>query len=189
MSEICPSCGLPNTKHPDKPLCFYCYFRGSVGTMKMVILGILDDGKRKDAKEIAEELNERPYMAKKVKIASVERLLCDYTDQGLLIASKHRPTHKVGRPKKYRRLTIKGKKRLAIYLKRWKMGLPVFLKRKTKHFTMTTDFKERASAIRGKLSKFKEDDMELCKYIMPLHNNIENGDANNFQKIEQVSAE
>ena len=61
--DICPSCGFPkqddtNADMSGLPVCFYCNFRGTIGTVRMLILTELKKtGLKMSAKEVMTMLN------------------------------------------------------------------------------------------------------------------------------------
>ena len=68
-------------------------------------------------------------------------------------------------------ISKKGKKRLKEYNKRWLNGYPVMLRirgkgKTSKKFKLTTEYRERASAIRGRIVK----QYDLYAYLLPLRN-------------------
>ncbi len=153
-SNLCPSCGFIK-EHPEKTLCFFCYWRGNFGTMKMLTLYILDKStKRLTLDEILDELNGMPFIGKVVKANSLKENLRRYKQLGLITGRKRRVLkHYPGRKKLEMKLTMKGKKALKRYWKNWGMGLLVPIKFKGKTKKMTQEFKARASGIRGKIGK------------------------------------
>ena len=65
--EICPSCGHLKQDSTKKdmsgnPVCFYCYYRGMHGTVKMLLLYILNElnGKYITTNELVERMNLHP---------------------------------------------------------------------------------------------------------------------------------
>lgn len=158
----CPACGFPK-EIPDKPLCFYCYFRGSIGTMKMLILDIFYNSPTKlTIPDLMDILNDKEYIGKPVNRALIKKLLTRYTHLKLLSASKERLKHR-GRKKLRRMITKRGKKRLLKYKKNWELGLPVIIRKRFQNFKMTSEYRERASAIRGKIGK----EYDTYAYILP----------------------
>jgi hypothetical protein len=153
-SNVCPSCGFIKD-YPEKTLCFFCYWRGNFGTMKMLTLDILDkSAKRLTKDEILDELNRMPFIGKVVRSNSLKENLRRYKQLGLITGRKTRVVkHYRGRQKLELKLTLKGKKALKRYWKNWSMGLLVPIKFKGKTKKMTQDFKARASGIRGKIGK------------------------------------
>ena len=58
---MCPSCGGPKGDAEGKAVCFPCYHRGTVGTVKMLCLMVLhENGKYMTASEIVEAMNNHP---------------------------------------------------------------------------------------------------------------------------------
>ena len=163
-SNICPSCGFIK-EHPEKTLCFFCYWRGNFGTMKMLTLNVLvKSAKRLTLDEIVDELNRMPFIGKAVKAESLKENLRRYKQLGLITGRKRRVVkHYRGRQKLELKLTLKGKRALKRYWKNWSMGLlvPIIFKGKTKRITQ--DFKARASGIRGKIGKV----YDTFEFILP----------------------
>lgn len=145
----CPSCGFEK-EFPDKPLCKYCYTRGAIGTMKMVIMTIFQEKDKLSAKDVVTEFNKLPFIKYPANIASIKKYLIDYTNWGMLSASKVR-SNKVGRPQILHRITMKGRRRLKYYLKRWQQGGLVLLNRRHRKLKITSGDRERASSIRGRM--------------------------------------
>lgn len=153
MSEInCPSCGLPK-ELPDKPLCHYCYFRGLANSAKMIYLGIMyGDGtniKKFSAEELTAEFNKLSFGD--TKLSTVKKYLVNYKNLRYVSASSIQDGN-IGRPKKVYKISEKGINILKEYLKKWKQGQSLLLKKKHRKFIMTTEYKDRASAIRGKMN-------------------------------------
>ena len=161
--SLCPSCGMVKD-FPDKFLCKYCYTRGYIGTMRMVILGIFDravitknDGsietKKLSAEEVVAEFNKLPFIKREANVGSIKKYLIDWTGYRMLSKSKVRNTKagKVGAPRILHRITVKGKRRLKAYLKKWNAGHLVLLTKHHKKLKLTSQDYERSSAIRGRL--------------------------------------
>jgi hypothetical protein len=163
-SNICPSCGFLK-EHSEKTLCFFCYWRGNFGTMKMLTLDIVDkSAKRLTRDEILNELNRMPFIGKVVKAESLKENLRRYKQLGLITGRKRRVVkHYRGRQKLESKLTLKGKRALKRYWKNWSMGLLVPIKFKGKNKKMTQDFKARASGIRGKIGRVYDN----FKFVLP----------------------
>ena len=156
--NICPACGF-HKELPDKPVCFYCYFRSTKGGFKLWILKIFSEHNKLSVRDLVKILNDSKMFKKEVKENAVRDYLAYLTEQGLLTKSKDR--HKTGgRPRKLCKITQRGKRRLARYEKRWRQGMVVMIRRKAKKFK---DKSERAAAIRGKIGK----EYQLYKYLLP----------------------
>src|SRR4030067_598937 len=99
-SNICPSCGFIK-EYPEKTLCYFCYWRGNFGTMKMLTLDILDkSAKRLTIDKILDELNRIPFIGKEVKAKSLKENLRRYRQLGLITGRKRRVVkHYRGRQK------------------------------------------------------------------------------------------
>lgn len=150
--NVCPSCGLDNTT--GKPLCHYCYFRGLANSAKMVYLGImLGDGKeikRFSAEELVTEFNKLSFGD--TKLSTVKKYLVNYKNLGYVGGSSIQDGEQ-GRPKKIYKITEKGIRILNEYLKKWKAGQSLLLKKKHKKFKLSREDNERSAAIRGKMQK------------------------------------
>ncbi len=162
--NICPSCGFIK-EYPEKTLCYFCYWRGNFGTMKMLTLDILEkSANRLTTDEILDELNRRSFIGKVVKAKSLKENLRRYKQLGLITGRKKRVVkHYRGRQKLELKLTLKGRKALKRYWKNWSMGLLVPIKFKGKTKKMKQEFKARASGIRGKIGKV----YDTFEFILP----------------------
>ncbi len=156
--SLCLSCNHEK-EYEDKTLCVYCYFRSNESTMKMTILNILDTSAiRLDKIGITDALNSLPYIGYPMHIKDIEALLLRYKDLGLITGRKNNIKGPAcgGRKRYMYKVTIKGHRWVARANKKWKQGNPIHVPRKNKKetkFRMTTDYLERASAIRGKIGK------------------------------------
>ncbi len=195
MSEesynLCKSCGHPK-EYQQYPLCRYCYFRNQHGTMKMVVLKILEDNyhiRKLSLQDMMDELNKFEYIGYPMRKQDMKKILLRLKIGRLISVSKDKhkkPMIKVmfkgveirrrmsGKRKFYYMIRKNGIKILAAYKKRWKMGFTVrsstSSEKKMPHFRMTTDFKERAGSIRQRL-RDKESDHDLYTYIFPQRQN------------------
>lgn len=168
MSEnnnLCPACGFPK-EYPAKPVCFYCFYRGTVGAYKMVLLNIFNNiGSHIANDKLIEELNKTGLFKDPIIKGSIRRQMAHMVKQGLLIARKDRHKKERGRYQYLRKITIKGKRLLGRYNKRWKQGMPPIIRvnKKKKKFFKAERYSNRASAIRGKITKT----YDLYAYILP----------------------
>lgn len=171
--SICPSCGHPNISN-DKPLCFFCFYRGNVGTMKMIILDIFNTSisEKLLLEDIQDRLNDFEYIGYPMSRSDIKKLLTHYTKLGLLTSSKERKKS-IGRPKLYRKITKKGQRLLTYYKSRWNKGIPIIKRghckkprKNTKRFSYGTDYIERSASIRGKIGK----EYPIYKFIFPSRN-------------------
>lgn len=162
-NSTCPSCGFPK-EYPNKPLCTYCYYRGNNGTMKMIILNVMKEAdKRFTTDELLDTLNDLDYIGKPVNRRTLKKQLTRYSSSRIRIMTGRKVRRKTGgRYKIERKPTQRGFRRLEEYLKRWKMGYPVMLAR-PKNFKMTSERKNRARSIRGKITQ----EYPLFTYIFP----------------------
>ena len=159
-NNLCPSCNHSKEhdgkSYNDKTLCHYCYFRSNESTMKMVILNILDTSAvRLDKADIQDAFNILPYIGYPMHIKDIEALLLRYKFLGLITGRKNN-IKSTGRKRLLYKITIKGHRWVARANKRWKQGNPIHVPRKNKKetkFRMTSNYLERASAIRGKIGK------------------------------------
>lgn len=166
IENACPSCGFEK-EFPDKGLCHYCYFRGLANSAKMVYLGIMyGDGvniKKFSAEELVKEFNILSFG--ETKLSTVKKYLVNYKNFGFVSGSSIKSRER-GRPKKVYKITEKGIKILNEYLKKWKYGQMLLLKKKHKKFKMETDFNNRASAIRGKMLNDPEYKKNSISFLM-----------------------
>lgn len=187
LETLCPSCNHKK-EYPEQPLCQYCYFRGQHGTMKMIVLKILEENlntRKMSIQDIMESLNNFEYIGYPMRKQDMKKILLRLKIGKLITASKDthkKPMVKVmykgmlvkrrmsGKRKFYYRIRRNGIKILNLYKKRWKMGFTIrsstSSEKKMPHFRMTTEFKERAGTIRQKL-RDKESDHDLYAYIFP----------------------
>lgn len=163
VDSVCPSCGHPK-EFPEHPLCKYCFMRCQSNTIKMVILGIFlgkditskekkisaFDFKKLSSEEVIAEFNKLPFIKYPGNISSIKKYLIKYTKFGLLSSSKVRSS-KAGRSKLLHRITIRGMKIFQAYIKRWQQGQLLLLHKKHKRLKISSDDRERASSIRGRM--------------------------------------
>ncbi len=191
-NNLCLSCSHEK-EYKDKTLCKYCYFRGNESTMKMIILDILNSSSVRLSKfDIQDAFNVLPYIGYPMHIKDIEALLLRYKcidrkikdkrkkKKYFCLISGRKDTTKGpasgGRKLLMYTITIKGKRWLSRAKKRWKQGNPIHVPRKNKKetkFRMTTDYLERASAIRGKIGKDPKDGgYDTYKFIFARRRNL-----------------
>jgi len=163
--NLCPSCGKVK-QYPTKHLCFYCYRRGNMGTMKLIVLEHIkaaEDTKRLSTNELVDVLNRFQYIGKKVNIHQMQNFIAKLRSYKLITSAKRRPNG-VGRPITEHMVSKSGNRFLAKYKHNWMLGLLVPIKFKGKAQVMTQDHRDRASSIRGKLMKHE---YEIYTFIFP----------------------
>lgn len=176
MNNTCPSCGF-NKELETKPLCKYCYYRGTIGTAKLLLFQTMRDNGNKylTIEELTELVNGNPNRKKQVTRSAVYKIIHRYSkyyDQakkrrnGYLVLKKEirRKKGQRGRPQTKYKLSMRLLKRLQRYENHWKIGYPVNKKVKEgKKFRMTMEYKERA---RGISIKLKNGEYELYTYML-----------------------
>ncbi len=130
LDDICPSCGF-SKEYPDKPLCKYCWYRGTVGAAKLVLFQTMRDSgnKFRTMDELTELINAHPNRKYKITEPAVYKILRRYSryyedakrrKKGYLVLKKNIPRKKGqrGRPKVGYKLSARLLKRLEKYEKR-----------------------------------------------------------------------
>ena len=137
-SDVCPSCGFKK-EVPNVPVCFFCHFRGEIGTVKMYVLMIMKEmGIRLTIDEIVVALNENEINdgRKEFKYGAVHRTLnvLASRDKMYSILSKSKIQNgKAGRPiVKFKYHLQRADKYLDRYLANWDSGRPVGIDYKEK---------------------------------------------------------
>ncbi|AFV24044.1 hypothetical protein Mpsy_1838 [Methanolobus psychrophilus R15] len=176
MTSTCPSCGF-DKEIETKPLCVYCYYRGTTGAAKLLLFQTMRDNDNKylTIEELTELVNRNPNKKEQITRSAVYKIIHRYSkyyDQAkrrrssYLILKKEIPRKKgqAGRPKIKYKLSMRLLKRLKDYEKRWKMGFPINKRVKEgKKFRMTQEYTKRAQGISMKLRKGEYD---LYTYIL-----------------------
>ncbi|WP_370574062.1 hypothetical protein [Methanomethylovorans sp.] len=176
MASTCPSCGF-DKEIETKPLCMYCYYRGTVGAAKLLLFQTMRDNGNKylTIDELTELVNKNPNRKEQITTSAVYKIIRRYSkyyDQAkrrrssYLVLKKEirRKKGQAGRPRIKYKLSMRLLKRLQYYEKRWKMGHPINKRVKNgKKFRMTQEYKKRAQGISIKL---KKDEYDLYTYIL-----------------------
>jgi len=176
MTNTCPCCGF-DKEIETKPLCKYCYYRGTIGAAKLLLFQTMRDNGNKylTIDELTELVNRNPNRKKQITKSAVYKIISRYSkyyDQAkqrrssYLVLKKEirRKKGQTGRPQIKYKLSMRLLKRLEIYEKRWKIGYPINKRVKTgKKFRMTMECKKRAKGISIKLQK---DEYDLYTYIL-----------------------
>lgn len=176
QQQSCPSCGQEKER-PEKPLCEYCYIRGTLGAAKLVLFQAMRDNGNKycTVEELVELVNAHPNKKHPVKRDAVYKILHRYSrhyedakkqKKGYLILKKSikRKKGQRGRPRVKYKLGANLLKRLEKYEERWKYGLPINIRTKNgDKFRMTLDYNNRANNISIKLRK---GEYELYDYLL-----------------------
>ena len=160
-NDICPSCGFKKDV-PETPVCFYCYYRGTIGATKMYILMLLrQKGVKLTINEVVEGLNECKINdgRKEFKYMATFEILNKMSgkDRMYNILSKSRVLNgKGGRPKvRYKYFAVRADKYLNRYLANWDSGRPVGLSYKRKQGTWEKDhsleIRKKSRVIRTKI--------------------------------------
>ncbi len=156
--NLCPSCGMVKEDiFRDKPLCFYCFFRGQHITMRFVILKILAKSDKKlSVKELLKRLNTLKCIGYPMRKEDLKVNLLRLKNYRFIRPAKSNTYRRRGGRQKLRySITKRGRRNLAALSKRWEQGFVMRYNKKSelrmKNFRMTTDKRERAAAIRGKI--------------------------------------
>lgn len=175
----CLSCGC-NLDH-DKPLCFYCYYRGRVGGAKFMLFKAMKDNGNEpvsleEATKLVNRLRKRhgkPEVRPKTVYSILRRYsenykYCKQIKSGYLVMvykEKHKRGRKVlgGRPKHKYKLSMKLIKRVDKYEKNWKLGLPINLRVKKGRFSYHIKYRNNIIMIQQKI---KNEEYPLYKYMM-----------------------
>ncbi|WP_342304321.1 hypothetical protein [Methanolobus sp. ZRKC5] len=80
MENECPSCGS-DKEYPEHLLCKYCYYRGTVGAAKFLLLQTMRDNGNKylTVDELTELVNQNPHKKHKVTRSAVYKILHRYS--------------------------------------------------------------------------------------------------------------
>lgn len=175
----CPSCGC-NLDH-DKPLCFYCYYRGRVGGAKFLLFKAMRDNGNvpvtaEEATKLVNKLRKK-HGKREVLYDSVYRILrrysenykyCKETKSGYLVMvykEKRKQGRKVlgGRPKNKYKLSSKLCKRVDKYEKNWMLGLPINIRVKRGRFRYHLKYSKNIMMIQQKL---RDKEYPVFEYMM-----------------------
>lgn len=170
-SDICPSCGFKKDV-PETPVCFYCYYRGTIGATKMYILMTLrHEGIKLNTNEVVLALNKCKINdgRKNFKYMATFEILnkLSGTDRMYNILSKSKVKNgKPGRPVvRYKYFATRADKYLNRYLANWYSGRPVGLPYKRKQGTWEKDhsleIRNKARAIRTKIRSGEYDKFDF----------------------------
>lgn len=149
--DICPSCGFPKQDSTGKDMsnssvCFYCYFRGMTGTVKLFLLMCMKkSGLRLSTKEVMDvlhksEINDGRRNFKEKNVLDALNNLAgpnknpDGPKRKYSMLSKSKVKNgKVGRPiVRFKYFAVRADKYLDRYLANWDSGRPVGLTYKRK---------------------------------------------------------
>lgn len=189
-SDICPSCGFKKDV-PETPVCFYCYYRGTIGATKMYILMLLrHKGIKMSVNEVVEGLNECKINdgRKEFKYMATFEILnkMSGTDRMYNILSKSRILNgKAGRPMvRYKYFGVRANKYLDRYLKNWDSGRPVGLPYKRKRGTWEKDhsleIRNKSRAIR---TKMRSGEYDRFDFIFP--DGMKNNPKFHVRKVDE----
>ena len=176
MDNTCPSCGF-DKEIETKPLCKYCYYRGTIGAAKLLLFQTMRDNGNKylTIDELTELVNRNQNRKKQITKSAVYKIIRRYSkyyDQAkrrrssYLILKKEirRKKGQAGRPQIKYKLSMRLLKRLKNYEARWKMGNPINKRVKEgEKFRVTMEYKKRAQGISIKL---KKEEYDLYTYIL-----------------------
>lgn len=149
--EICPSCGFPKQDSTGKDMstasvCFYCYFRGTTGAVKMFLLMCMkESGVRLTTNEVMNMLNDheindgkRFFKEKNVldalnNLAGPNKTPNGPTRKYSMLSKSKIKNGKPGRPVvRFKYFSVRADKYLDRYLANWDSGRPVGIDYKQK---------------------------------------------------------
>lgn len=166
-SETCPSCG--GKKDVGDVVCFYCFYRGRNGAVKMFILTCLDEiDKPVTVNELVEYMNEHPINNGRriFKYRSVSNRLHNLSHKKHRLVKVSTLKQAVGRPVNLYRINgRRGRRLLKAYLDNWDRGLTINVHRtgweKKVHMSKWKDCR------RGIKNKFKNGECGRFDFIFP----------------------
>ena len=130
-NDICPSCGFKKDV-PETPVCFYCHFRGNIGTVKMYVLMVMkEQGVRLTTNEIVDALNEHEVNdgRKNFRYGAVHRTLNVLAARDNMYSILSKSKVKNGKPGRsvvrFKYHLQRADKYLDRYLANWDSGRPV----------------------------------------------------------------
>jgi hypothetical protein len=175
----CPSCGC-NLDH-DKPLCFYCYYRGRVGGAKFLLFKAMKENGNKpvtvdEATKLVNKLRKRhgkPEIGKMAVYMILRRYsenykYCKEMRSGFLVMvykEQRRIGKKIvtGRPINKYRLSKKLLNRVDKYERNWILGLPINLRIKRGRFRYHIKYRNNIIMIQQKI---KNKEYDIYQYMM-----------------------
>jgi hypothetical protein len=180
--EICKCCGLENDN--GYKFCFYCFFRGKVGTARFILFKSMKENDNKPV-TLDEAWTLDCKMRKKlgkhtVSKSAVENILhryskhyedCKERKSGYLLlkGKKYKKIGKKkvsGRPENTYRLSKHLSDRLIENEESWRLGYPVYNRegREGVKFKMTEEYTLKAKKI---AQKIRDNEYELYEYLLP----------------------
>lgn len=178
--EKCPSCDI--NFHGEKPICFYCYYRGKVGVAKFLLFKAMKESGNEyvtveEAMVLVNKLRiklgkpvvKRDAVYKILRRYSENYTKCKNARTGYLVLVKKEKCKRgrklvPGKPTSKYKLSKRLERRVEKYEKNWMLGLPINIRVKRGRFSYHTKYNANITMIRQKLAR---GDYPPFKYLMP----------------------